>query len=493
MNPIKKLAKQTAVYGISSIVGRFLNYLLVPLYTRFFTPSEYGVISEFYAYSGFLMVLLTFGMETAIFRFAKKENAALVKSTALSFLFFSSLFFVALISLASPYIASMMHYEEVYYFFTFFAFIIGIDAVSSVPFAVLRLEERPSRFAFVKLVEILVNIGLNLLFIYAKFSFERGENSLFSFIYNPQIGVGYIFIANLIASFVKLILLSDIFVQVGMIFNRSLIKEMLMYSLPLVVIGFAGIVNEMLDRSVMKFLLPGTPTDNLATLGIYSACYKISIVMSLFIQAFRFAAEPFFFSIASKSDDRKVYADVMDWFVWFCSLIFLVVTIFKEEFGLFVGEDFREGLFIVPILLLANIMLGMYVNLSIWYKLTDKTKLGAVVAILGAVLTVILLFILVPLFGYEGAAWATLICYSLMAMVSYFLGKKYFPIQYKISIITFYILSCIGFWIVSIYTPQYLSINTYIWKVGLSLLAIFFVSIFKIKPLINVLNTYAKS
>jgi O-antigen/teichoic acid export membrane protein len=188
-----------------------------------------------------------------------------------------------------------------------------------------------------------------------------------------------------------------------------------------------------------------------------------------------------------------VYADVMDWFVWFCSQIFLVVTIFKEEFGWFVGEDFREGLFIVPILLLANIMLGMYVNLSIWYKLTDKTKLGAVVAILGAVLTVILLFILVPLFGYEGAAWATLICYSFMAMVSYFLGKKYFPIQYKISIITFYILSCIGFWIVSIYTPQYLSINTYIWKVGLSLLAIFFVSIFKIKPLINVLNTYAKS
>lgn len=493
MNPIKKLAGQTAVYGISSIIGRFLNYLLVPFYTRFFTPSEYGVISEFYAYSGFLMVLLTFGMETAIFRFAKNENTTLVKSTALSFLFYSSLFFVVLISLTSPFIASAMQYKEVYYFFIFFAFIIGIDAVSSVPFAVLRLEERSSRFAFVKLAEIFVNIGFNLLFIYAKYSFERGDDSLFASIYNPQVGVGYIFIANLIASFVKLILLSDIFAQVGMIFKRNLARQMLMYSLPLVIIGFAGIVNEMLDRSVMKFLLPGTPTENLASLGIYSACYKISIVMSLFIQAFRFAAEPFFFSIASKKNDKKVYADVMDWFVWFCSLIFLVVTIFKEEFGFFVGEDFREGLFIVPILLLANIMLGIYVNFSIWYKLTDKTYLGALVAILGALLTIFLLFILVPKFGYEGAAWATLICYSFMAIVSYFLGKKFFPIQYNLPTLFLYILICIAFWAMSIYTSEYLSVNPYIWKVGLTFLAIFFVSIFKIKPLINHLNTYDKS
>jgi O-antigen/teichoic acid export membrane protein len=215
----------------------------------------------------------------------------------------------------------------------------------------------------------------------------------------------------------------------------------------MVIIGFAGIINEMLDRSMMKFLLPGTAAENLSQLGIYSACYKISIVMSLFIQAFRFAAEPFFFSQAKNEQAPKLYADVMRWFVWFCAAVFIVVTIYTEQFGLFVGKDFRSGLFIVPILLMANLMLGIYVNLSVWYKLTDNTFIGALVSIFGALITIILLTKLVPVYGYVGAAWATLFCYTFMVLVSYALGKRYFPVPYDLVRIISYIVLCVLVWI----------------------------------------------
>lgn len=464
MNPIKKLASQTAIYGVSSIIGRFLNYLLVPLYTRFFSTAEYGVISEFYAYSGFLIVLLTFGMETAVFRFAKDESSTTSQSTILRFLLSSSSLFIVCIAVLSPFLATQLHYQGYEYYFVLFAFILGADALGAVPFASLRLDERPTRFAFVKLTEIAVNIGLNLLFVFAKQRYDAGVNSGWSIFYDPSIGVGYIFIANLISSLVKLILLSDLFYKIGISSDFTLLKKIIRYSLPMVIIGFAGIINEMLDRSMMKFLLPGTVRENLSQLGIYSACYKISIVMSLFIQAFRFAAEPYFFSIYKSENSRQVYADVMDWFVWFCTGIFIVVTVFLDEFGLFVGKDFRVGLNIVPILLLANLLLGIYVNLSIWYKLTDRTMLGAGVSIFGAGITVILLYILVPLYGYTGAAWTTLICYALMAITSYLLGKKYFSVPYRLGNMVIFILLCIGIWLLSSFVFKTNSINVYVWK-----------------------------
>jgi O-antigen/teichoic acid export membrane protein len=291
-------------------------------------------------------------------------------------------------------------------------------------------------------------------------------------LYDPSIGVGYIFIANLISSLMKLILLSDLFYKIGLKHDFVLLKKIFRYSFPMVIIGFAGIINEMLDRSMMKFLLPGTIHENLSQLGIYSACYKISIVMSLFIQAFRFAAEPYFFSIYKNENSRAVYADVMDWFIWFCSGIFIVVTIFLDEFGHFVGKDFRVGLSIVPILLLANLLLGIYVNLSIWYKLTDRTMLGAGVSLLGAGITVVLLWILVPLFGYTGAAWTTLICYASMALISYILGQKYFTIPYKVGNMVIFILLCIGIWLLSGFVLKTNSINVYVWKIALLLLGI---------------------
>lgn len=483
MNPIKKLASQTAIYGVSSIIGRFLNYLLVPLYTRFFSTAEYGVISEFYAYSGFLIVLLTFGMETAIFRFAKDQNVIKSQSTILRFLISSSLVFILSIAVLSPFLATQLQYQGYEYYFILFAFILGADAIGAVPFARLRLDERPTRFAFVKLTEIAVNIGLNIVFVLAKQQHDMGIDSGWASFYDPSIGVGYIFIANLISSIVKLVLLSDLFYKIGLSHDFVLLKKIVRYSFPMVIIGFAGIINEMLDRSMMKFLLPGTVHENLSQLGIYSACYKVSIVMSLFIQAFRFAAEPYFFSIYKTENSRQVYADVMDWFVWFCSGIFIVVTIFVDEFGLFVGKDFRVGLSIVPILLLANLLLGIYVNLSIWYKLTDRTMLGAGVSILGAGITVVLLWILVPTFGYTGAAWTTLICYGLMALISYVLGQKYFTVPYKLGNMGIFILLCIGIWLLSSFTINIDSINVYIWKTALLLLGMSILAFMKFSAL----------
>jgi O-antigen/teichoic acid export membrane protein len=447
LNPLKKLASQTAIYGVSSIVGRFLNYLLVPLYTRFFSTSEYGVVSEFYAYTGFFAVLLTFGMETGYFRFSSDNRYKGVYDTILSFLTIVSIGFLILIYLLSGDLAVLLHYEGYEHYFVWFAFILTLDTLGALPFAKLRQEENARRFALIKLVEIAVNIGLNVFFVMAKYQFENGSNGILASFYNPQIGVGYIFIANLVSSVFKLLLLSDKLIISFSNIDFSSLRKIVIYSFPMVIIGFAGIINEMLDRSMMKFLLPGTAAENLSQLGIYSACYKISIVMSLFIQAFRFAAEPFFFSQAKNEQAPKLYADVMRWFVWFCAAVFIVVTIYTEQFGLFVGKDFRSGLFIVPILLMANLMLGIYVNLSVWYKLTDNTFIGALVSIFGALITIILLTKLVPVYGYVGAAWATLFCYTFMVLVSYALGKRYFPVPYDLVRIISYIVLCVLVWI----------------------------------------------
>lgn len=449
MNPIKKLASQTAVYGVSSIFGRFLNYLLVPLYTRFFLPEEYGVVSEFYAYSGFFFVLLTFGMETGFFRFTKDERFSKVYSSILQFLFVANILFVGFVFLFSGSFAKLLHYEGFEHYFVWFAIILACDSIGSLPFAKLRQEEKAKRFAFIKLTEIAVNIGLNIFFMYLLKTAQHHPVPYF----DPSIGVGYVFIANLISSVVKLLLLSDKLMPVVEGFEYHFFKVVVKYSAPIIIIGFAGIINEMLDRMLLKYLLPGTNQQNLHELGIYSACYKISIVMSLFIQAFRFAAEPFFFAQSKSENARQLYADVMNWFTLFCSVIFVTVVVFLDVFGLFVGTAYRVGLSVVPILLLANMFLGIYVNLSIWYKLTDRTFLGAVVSIAGALITIALLYWWIPIFGYVGAAWATLVCYAFMAFTSYLLGKKHYPVPYNVTQLTYYLGVCCLIWGASEFIP----------------------------------------
>lgn len=442
MGIIKKLASQTAIYGISSIFGRFLNYLLVPLYTYSLSAAEYGVVSEFYAYAGFLSVLLLFGFETGYFRFRSKESPQrdVAYSTALLFIVLVNLCFFVSIWLINPQLSAALNYADHPEYVLWFAIILGLDAIASLPFARLRAENRAMRFAAVKIVEIMATVFLSLFFIwYCPKVYQPDTCSWISLLYDPTIGLGYIFIANLMASCVKFLLLLPQFKGMVWGFDRVLFGQMIRYSLPMVVIGFAGIVNEMLDRALLKYLLPYDYQTNMKMLGIYSACYKLSILMSLFIQAFRYAAEPFFFAYADKSDARKVYADVMKYFVIFCMLIFLMVTLYLDFFQYFIGEEFRSGLKVVPILLMANLFLGIYVNLSIWYKLTDRTLMGAMVSLGGALMTIALNWYWIPKYGYVGSAWATLACYALMAFVSYLLGRIYYPVDYPVKRILGYV------------------------------------------------------
>ncbi len=442
MGILKKLVSQTAIFGLSSIFGRFLNYLLVPLYTYFFSAAEYGVVSEFYAYAGFFSVFLLFGFETGYFRFRNKEQPEQDRaySTALIFIVLINVLFISVIALIQQPLSDALQYAEHPEYVLSFALILMLDAIAALPFAKLRAENKALRFASIKIIEILIAVILSLFFIvYCPKAYAQNPQSWLAWIYYPAFGVGYIFVANLLASLGKFLLLAPQFKSMGWRFDWVLFKQMLRYSLPMVVIGFAGIINEMLDRVLLKHLLPYDNQTKLQMLGIYSACYKLSILMSLFIQAFRYAAEPFFFSYSDQNDAKSIYATVLNFFVIFCVFIFLLVTLFLDFFKYFVGEEFRVGLDVVPILLMANLFLGIYVNLSIWYKLTDHTLLGALVSVAGAALTIFLNIQWIPAFGYIGSAWATLACYSGMAIVSYLLGQRFYPVKYDLKRLLGYI------------------------------------------------------
>ncbi len=439
MTPLKKLAGQTAIYGLPSIVGRLLNYLLVPLHTGVFLPERFGVITEMYAYVAFLVVILTYGMETAYFRFQSKEGAnhQRVFSTALVSLILSTCVFWVVTTVFSQNIAEGINYPDNSEFVVWFAFIVGMDAISSIPMARLRVEGKAVRFALINFANILVNIGLNLFWLsYCLPHFEAGNsNWLINMLYTPEIGVGYVFIANLLASGVKFLLLSPVVFKIRFAVDRSLLKEMLIYGSPLLISSIAIIVNESADKILLKWLLLDELGTDAATkeVGIYGACYKLSIIISLFIQAFRYAAEPFFFSQEKEKNSKEVYATIMNYFVLVCATIFLGVMLYLDVLKHFLGnEAYWEGLHIVPILLFANIFLGIFYNLSVWYKLSGKTQYGAIIASLGALITLVLNLILIPQIGYTGSAWATLVCYASMVIISYHLGQKHFPISYSL-------------------------------------------------------------
>lgn len=446
-NPIKKLASQTAVYGLSSIVGRFLNYLLTPFWTGAFSELQFGVITEMYAYVAFLVVLLTYGMETTYFRYVTKEGyeSNNVFTTILTSLIFTSFGFIILASIFSQDIANWLMYPLHSEYVVWFAIIVGFDAITAIPQAQLRRENKAKKFALVNLGNVAVNIFLNLFFIsYCKGNYEAGEsNWLIDLVYNPEIGVGYVFIANLIASVFKLLILTPeiLLIRAGK-FVMSHLKPLLKYAIPLLFVGMAGIVNETLDRILLKRLLADEiGVDNaLIQVGIYGASYKLSIIITLFIQAYRYAAEPFFFAQEKEKNSKALYAKIMTYFVIVVTTIFLFVMFYLDILKYFINnKNLWEGLKIVPILLGANVCLGIYYNLSIWYKLSNKTGFGALISILGAVITIVLNLIFIPVMGYEGAAWTTLICYITMVLVSYFLGQRHYPIPYNLKKAGFYI------------------------------------------------------
>jgi len=439
---------------LSSIIGRFLNYLLTPLYTYQFMPKEFGVVTEMYTYVAFLVVLLTFGMETSFFRFASKSKEPLkVFNTSLFPVATISILFMLLCITFSGGLAELIQYPNNTEFVVWFAIIVSLDAISSIPLARLRYENKAMKFAWVNLSSIAVNIGLNLFFIaYCKVNYDQGEsNWLIEKVYNPEIGVGYIFIANLVASIFKSFLLLPYFSKITYKLDKQLFKAMLVYALPLLIAGLAGIANENLDKLLLKYML----LENLGIeltmrqVGIYGACYKVSILITLFVQAYRYAAEPFFFSKATDHDAKQTYADMMKYFVIACLMIFLVLMLNIDMVMLFVGEKYRIGASVVPILLMANIFLGIYYNLSVWYKLTDKTMVGAYISLAGAGVTILVNLLLIPKYGYIGSAWATLFCYVFMAATSYFIGKRNYYVPYPLLKLTGYFILTLGIFLIS--------------------------------------------
>ena len=454
MKALQKLAGQTAIYGLPSIIGRLLNYLLVPLHTGKFSTSEYGEIVELYSYVAFLVVFLTYGMETAYFRFQSKQgsNHKTIFSAVLISLFSTTLIFIGFASFFAGDIATLLKYPDNSEYVIWFAYIVGLDAISSIPMARLRIENKAIRFAAVNMANISVNIGLNVFWIgYCLPAYNADEsNFILNTFYSPDIGIGYVFIANLFATIVKFLLVSNYFLKIKLSFNKSILKEMLIYSGPLLIASIAIIINETSDKILLKWLLLDEMSlyEAKAQVGIYGGVYKLSIIISLFIQAFRYAAEPFFFSQEKEKDSRSTYALIMKYFVIVCSIIFLAVMLYLDQLKHFVNnEAYWEGLHIVPILLFANIFLGIFYNLSIWYKLNGKTKYGALIAVIGAIVTVVMNVLLIPKIGYTGSAWATLACYGTMAIISYLFGQKHYKINYSIKSIFFYLgASLLFYW-----------------------------------------------
>ncbi|MBC7389996.1 MAG: polysaccharide biosynthesis protein [Opitutaceae bacterium] len=452
MGILKKLASETAVYGLSSIIGRFLNYLLVPFYTSVFLPEQYGVITEVYSYAAFLNVVFIYGMETTYFRQCNKAGVDKEKVflKIQSLVVITTFVLCSLMMLLSNQIADLLKYPDNGNIIILLAAILGFDAVLAIPFARLRQEGKAKKFAFVKILNILLNIGLNILFlvILPRISGDHNPN------------VDLVLIANLFANAVQIFFFIEYFtLWKGASLDWHTVKMYLGYGLPIMIMGFAGMINEVVDRIALKFLLPANfypGKSSLAAVGIYGACYKLSIFMSLGIQAFRYASEPFFFSKAQDKNSPEMYAKIMHWFVLSCAAVLLLISFNLDWIKYFLrNEEYREGLVVVPLLLAANLCLGIYYNLSIWYKLTDKTQIGMWISIAGAVVTIILNVLLVPAIGYLGSAWATLACYGFMTATSYLIGQRSYFVPYN----SFYLIGSVS--IASIISIIY-------WNVSLS-------------------------
>ncbi len=435
MSIAKKLASETAAYSLSSILAKAINYLFGLFIVKYISTEEYGIYSKLYAYAGFLLVFLTHGMETTFFRFLHKQG---YKDKAYSVAFTSItnavIFFIALIFIFITPIGNFV--EESHRLIKIFAFIMVFDVLCALPFASLRAQNRPFKFAFYKILNIGIFIFFNgLLFIGLPaldidFGISKVEN---------------IFIANLTASVITFILLAFQTEKFKFTYDAKLHKELWIYGFPIMLVGIAGMTNEMLDRAMLTKLLPYDAATNNIQLAIYSFNYKFAMPISMFLQAYRFAAEPIFFKEASQANNRNMYAEMMKFYIICACFIFLGIMLLMPAFQSFFiwytpnAKVLFEGVFMVPILLLANLCLGIYFNISTWYKITDKTHFGAIISGIGAVITIVLNLILVPAWGYAGAAWATLFVYIIMVVIGFALERKYFPIPYQYGRIGFYL------------------------------------------------------
>ncbi|MEE1174509.1 MAG: polysaccharide biosynthesis C-terminal domain-containing protein [Paludibacteraceae bacterium] len=434
MSAIKGLFKDTAIYGISSIVGRFLNWCLVPLYTYVLSSSaDYGIVTNLYAWTALMMVILTYGMETGMFRFMsdEKEDANTVYKTALTSLFTTSLVFVVLCTVFIQPISQALGYEHYPEFVGMMVLITAMDAFDCIPFAYLRYKKQPIRFAIIKFVMIFANIGMNLFFLLLCPYLWREAPSLIDWFYRPDYQVGYIFVANLISTLIVTLVLLPYVFQGKYAFKWTLLKRMMYYSLPLLMLGVVGIMNQTIDKILFPYLYESKEVA-VGQLGIYGACFKVAMVMMMFSQAFRYAYEPFVFDKSRSAGKEQMYADTMKYYVITSLLICLGMILFIDVIKLLIHESYWSGLIIVPIVLFSYLFQGIYSNLSIWYKLTDKTYYGFIISSIGLVINVSLLWFLVPRYGLIGAGFASFGAFFTMMLISYLLGCKYMPLPYDL-------------------------------------------------------------
>ncbi|MCI7309858.1 MAG: lipopolysaccharide biosynthesis protein [Prevotella sp.] len=458
MANLKSLAKDTAIYGMSSIIGRFLNYLLVPLYTAKLAAAGggYGVITNMYAYTALLLVILTYGMETTFFRFANKseEDPQKVYSTILMSVGFTAfLFAVAVILFITP-ISSVMGYADHPSYVWVMALTVALDAFQCIPFAYLRYKKRPLKFAAFKLFFIILNIALNLAFFLVLPALYESYPDVVGKIYDPAVGVGYAFYINLACTSIITFCFYKELTGFQYHFDKALFKRMLTYSWPILVLGIAGILNQTADKILFPYIYKGG--DAHAQLGIYGAASKIAMIMAMITQAFRYAYEPFVFGKAKDKDNRETYAKAMKFFIIFTLLAFLVVVGYMDVLRHIIGRDYWEGLRVVPIVMAAEIMMGVYFNLSFWYKLIDKTIWGAYFSGIGCLVLIAINIIFVPRYGYMACAWAGFAGYATAMTLSYIVGQKKYPINYPLKSIGVYVVITALFYAVMTYANNHL-------------------------------------
>mgnify|MGYP000787168816 FL=1 len=440
MAGLKSLAKETAIYGVSSIVGRFLNYLLVPVYTIALPASSggYGVVTNIYAWVALILVLLTCGMETGFFRFANKgqDDPMRVYSTTLLSVSIGSLVFVALGLLFLEPIAGWLEYGEHPWYIGMMMIVVAMDVIQSIPFAYLRYKKRPIKFAALKLLFIFLNIALNLFY----YVILEGND------------VGYAFLFNLVCTSVVMVCMIPELRGFTYVLDKELLKRMLRYSLPLVILGVAGILNQVADKIIFPFVYPDE-AEATVQLGIYGAASKIAMIMAMFTQAFRFAYEPFVFGKSKEKDSREMYAQAMKFFIIFTLLAFLAVMFYLDILRHVIGRDYWDGLRVVPIVMAAEIFMGIYFNLSFWYKLIDETRWGAYFSLTGCTILILMNVFLIPKYGYIACAWAGFTGYGVAMLLSYFVGQKKYPIQYDLKAIGMYVLLAAVLYVAAEYVP----------------------------------------
>ena len=447
---MKKLAKETAMYGVSSILGKFLNWMMVPLYTYVLASSaDYGIVTNLYAWTALLLVMLTYGMETGFLRFANKnkEEAGKVYSTTLIAVGTTSFIFAMICIFFSHPIANAMGYAHHSEFIAMLGTVVALDAFGCIPYVYLRFKNRPVRFVALNLFAIAVNIFFNIFFLVVCPWLAVKAPNLINWFYNPGYGVGYVFISNIFSTaLVTIALLFDVFV-VKFEFDKALLKQMLKYSLPLVVLGIAGIMNQTLDKILFPFLMHGANGES--DLGIYGATSKIALVIMMFTQAFRYSYEPFIFAQKKDKNSLEAYADAMKFYILIALFVFLGMVLYMDIFKYVIRHDYWIGLKVVPIVMFSFIFQGVFFNLSLWYKLTDKTMYGAWFSLIGTVIIVVLNIILVPHFSYMGCAWAAFVCYFVIMVISYYYGQKHMPIKYDLKTIGLYTMVTVVLYLIS--------------------------------------------